>query len=88
MGFWACGLDDEEEGVLVGLLVGEDTWSLVVGRRLGLKGKWEGVEEGWREWWLTAAMVVVVVGGDRRGVQAMCELLCGWVIRLEKSSQF
>lgn len=59
----------------MGLLVGdEDTWSLVVSRRwrvdlLGKEGKRDG-EVGWREWWLTVA-IVEVVGGDRRGVLVM-----------------
>lgn len=64
----------DEVGV-VGLFVGEDeTWSFVVSLRLwvevGLMRK-----RGWRVWlWWLMVEMVVVVGGDKRGVelQAIC----------------
>lgn len=64
----------------LGLLVGEDTWSLVV-RRWGVdlvvgKKRERDVAEGCRVWWwcwLTVA-ATAVVGCERRGVEAMCSL--------------
>lgn len=58
--------------VVVGLLVGEeDTWSFVVSLRVRVGLVWK---IGWSVWWWTVA-TVVVLGGDRSGV----ELQAIWV---------
>lgn len=62
----------EVEAGMVGLLVGEETWSLVIGLWL-LEAKPAGMgslEKKWRDWCVreVAAAAVVVVVGERHGM--------------------
>lgn len=70
--------ESEVVDVTVGLLVGEDTWSLVIGLwklEVGMEVKLgkRSLEETLNEWWVieVVAVVLEVVGGVRIGMEAI-----------------
>lgn len=63
----SAGLLEVEAG-MVGLLVGEETWSLVIGLWfLEAKPGMGSLEKKWRDW-CVREVVVVAVAGERIGV--------------------